>query len=159
MGITSQVTGTMRRFSRSGSNRDRDRNSQNSAHSAQSSTSQPGQGATHQSPPSAFHDSPHNVTAGTNPAAMNGGVANEDRPVSAATNSSFDFMGHRPVSGAAAGDHVQPSRAIASLSRTDQIVLKHFWDEKYADNAKRDLHFVSLGDVRVWTMSNQMHIS
>lgn len=65
------------------------------------------------------------------------------RPVSAATDRSFDFM-NRPMSGPGAGlDHVQIGRAMTALSRTDQIVLRHFWEEKYADNAKRDLHFVS----------------
>lgn len=29
------------------------------------------------------------------------------------------------------------------LSRTDTVVLKHFWDEKYADNTNaRDLHYL-----------------
>lgn len=32
---------------------------------------------------------------------------------------------------------------VAGLSRTDQIVLRAFWEDKWYENSKRDLHFVS----------------
>lgn len=36
-----------------------------------------------------------------------------------------------------------PSNTIGNLSRTDQIVLRHFWEVKNEENKGRDLHFVS----------------
>lgn len=38
--------------------------------------------------------------------------------------------------------HQVPSSAMSGLSRTDQVVLRFFWEDKYAENAKRDLHFL-----------------
>jgi hypothetical protein len=35
-----------------------------------------------------------------------------------------------------------PSSMVGNLSRTDQIVLRHFWDIKNEENKARDLHFV-----------------
>jgi hypothetical protein len=74
---------------------------------------------------------------------------NDSRPVSA-TSQDYDFT-NRPIS-----QHMtlpiisQPltkqSQQLGSglgLSRTDTLVLKHFWDEKFAENANaRDLHYL-----------------
>jgi len=35
-----------------------------------------------------------------------------------------------------------PQNPVGDLSRTDQIVLHHFWDEKLQENKARDLHFL-----------------
>jgi len=75
--------------------------------------------------------------------------SNDSRPVSAATNSSFDFAS-RPVS------HAMPQANVANLSRTDQIVLRHFWEYKYEENVKRDLHFVSTRNSDPDSMANKL---
>jgi len=62
----------------------------------------------------------------------------DSRPASAATTSSFDFT-NRPISHPVKS---LPSNAFGNLSRTDQIVLRHFWEYKYEENKSRDLHFV-----------------
>ena len=78
-------------------------------------------------------------------------MQNDSRPNSGASNSSFDFM-QRPTSNTAPGVmNTAPSGGVgggipsgpAGLSRTDQVVLRYFWEDKYAENARRDLHFVS----------------
>ncbi|EXJ76855.1 hypothetical protein A1O3_10500 [Capronia epimyces CBS 606.96] len=63
----------------------------------------------------------------------------QSRPVSVNTSSSFDFANRPP-----AHYHTTalPSNAVGNLSRTDQIVLRHFWESKYAENKARDLHFL-----------------
>lgn len=146
------IANTMRRFSRGSGNR----NSANSAIAGQQSS----QGNTPGSytPP---------LTGQQNPthSAPNGGVAasggvplhdreNNSRPDSAASDASFEHM-NRPVSQqyqqqptqptgmSSMGHHGMPQSAIGGLSRTDQVVLRYFWEEKYLENAKRDLHFVS----------------
>lgn len=133
---------TMRRFSRGNSFR----NSKDST----TSTSAPQQyGANTQSgsysPPQTGHSAPNgglgsNAThsAQTGPSSYHAG--HDSRPISAESNSSFDFM-NRPISHQ---HHQVPSSAMSGLSRTDQVVLRFFWEDKYAENAKRDLHFVSL---------------
>lgn len=35
-----------------------------------------------------------------------------------------------------------PQSTVSNLSRTDQIVLRHFWEYKSQENATRDLHFL-----------------
>jgi len=76
-------------------------------------------------------------------------AANHSRPVSSATSQEYDFT-NRPISQPKSQTMSQPmskhSQQLSSgmgLSRTDTVVLKHFWDEKYADNANaRDLHYL-----------------
>ena len=74
---------------------------------------------------------------------------NDSRPVSA-TSQDYDFT-NRPISQHMTQPIIsQPltkqSQQLGSglgLSRTDTLVLKHFWDEKYAENANaRDLHYL-----------------
>lgn len=142
----------MRRFSKGSSVR----NSQNSTHSA-SGPAGTATGATAAAPggsssqrQSGSYTPPFSAAAAAHPeSAPNGGAIvnpnvkhdSDSRPISAASNSSFDFM-NRPASGT---QHMSmPSSAIGGLSRTDQVVLRYFWEDKYQDNAKRDLHFVSL---------------
>jgi hypothetical protein len=62
------------------------------------------------------------------------------RPVSANTSSSFDFANRPPTQYQMSA---LPSNVVGNLSRTDQIVLRHFWDVKHEENKSRDLHFVS----------------
>ncbi|EXJ66523.1 uncharacterized protein A1O5_10192 [Cladophialophora psammophila CBS 110553] len=62
----------------------------------------------------------------------------DSRPVSAKTSSSFDFANRPPTNYQITA---LPHNAIGNLSRTDQIVLRHFWDVKYDENKSRDLHF------------------
>lgn len=99
------------------------------------------------------HD--NSLDSGYSVVAPNGGgggsVANESRPISSATDASFDFT-NRPVtnSGSGGGGTAKMSQrpisgapsATGGLSRTDQIVLKHFWEGKYAENRQKDLHYV-----------------
>ncbi|KAJ4505556.1 hypothetical protein HRR83_008555 [Exophiala dermatitidis] len=68
-----------------------------------------------------------------------GSSHHDSRPVSANTASSFDFANRPPVQ-----YHMNtlPSNVVGNLSRTDQIVLRHFWESKYAENKARDLHFL-----------------
>ena len=42
------------------------------------------------------------------------------------------------------GHHSMPAMPVAGLSRTDQIVLRHFWEEKVQLNRSRDLHFLKV---------------
>lgn len=67
------------------------------------------------------------------------------RPVSANTGSSFDFANRPPAQYQMTA---LPSTTLSNLSRTDQIVLRHFWDVKYDENKARDLHFVCLPPFR-----------
>lgn len=136
--MSPSIANTMRRFSRSNSARNSNQSSGSNTNPNQNNTTQQG---------------PYTPPLGSHQTAPNGGAiggstgtgvrGNNSRPVSAASNSSFDFM-NRPVS---QGQHIQhsvPSSAMSGLSRTDQVVLRYFWEDKYADNGKRDLHFVSL---------------
>ncbi|OAG41765.1 hypothetical protein AYO21_04000 [Fonsecaea monophora] len=66
------------------------------------------------------------------------GSLHDSRPVSAKTSSSFDFANRPPTNYQMTA---LPHSAIGNLSRTDQIVLRHFWDIKYDENKSRDLHF------------------
>lgn len=59
----------------------------------------------------------------------------DSRPVSGASDNSFEFTS-RPIS------HAMPASNVGNLSRTDQIVLRHFWEYKFEENATRDLHFL-----------------
>lgn len=68
------------------------------------------------------------------------GSHQDSRPVSANTSSSFDFANRPPTQYQMSA---LPSNTVGNLSRTDQIVLRHFWDVKYEENKSRDLHFVS----------------
>ncbi|KAI1608381.1 hypothetical protein EDD36DRAFT_97238 [Exophiala viscosa] len=61
------------------------------------------------------------------------------RPVSANTSSSFDFANRPPQQYQMSA---LPSNVVGNLSRTDQIVLRHFWDVKHEENKTRDLHFL-----------------
>lgn len=149
--MSPSITDTMRRFSRGSGNR----NSANSATNPQQSNTTSG----NYTPPQQYHNSGAGAT--------NTGVGLRDnqhnsRPVSSGSDASFEHM-NRPgsqqynqgavptsattggnTSGLPAGHHVaMPHSAIGALSRTDQVVLRYFWEEKYLDNAKRDLHFVS----------------
>ncbi|KAK5948398.1 hypothetical protein OHC33_010572 [Knufia fluminis] len=137
----------MRRFSRSSSQR----NSQNSATSTSApqplssnrDTQPSGTGA--YTPPLSGQSAPNGGIATNATSNIPGGAppgyhgANDSRPISAASNSSFDFL-HRPVSHHQ--PHPVPPSTMSGLSRTDQVVLRYFWEDKYADNAKRDLHFL-----------------
>ena len=113
----------MRRFSRSGS-----------VHREDSKTSAP-----HQSAP------PTSYTPPVSHAPMANGTTgsqHDSRPASSVkSGSSFDFANRPPT------NYHQitalPHSAIGNLSRTDQIVLRHFWDVKFEENKSRDLHFVS----------------
>lgn len=143
--MSPSITNTMRRFSRSSSVR----NSQNSGTSTSapqplsSNTQTSGTGA--YTPPLSGQSAPNggiatNATSNVPVGAPGYHGGNDSRPISAASNSSFDFM-NRPVSHHQT--HQVPTSAMSGLSRTDQVVLRYFWEDKYADNAKRDLHFVS----------------
>lgn len=156
--MSPSITNTMRRFSRGSSVR-------NSASSAQNTTgasaplipnSQPKSvNSTSYTAPLGIQSAPnggipaHTATT-TNPSSglpLHGtGIAGDNsRPISEASNSSFDFM-NRPISGGHGTHQVGgqvPTSAMGALSRTDQVVLRYFWEDKYAENAKRDLHFVS----------------
>lgn len=81
--------------------------------------------------------------------------ANDSRPVSSATSQDYDFTNRpisQPMSPPMSQSMSQPmskqSQQLSSgmgLSRTDTVVLKHFWDDKYAENSNgRDLHYVCL---------------
>ncbi|KIW88290.1 uncharacterized protein Z519_10857 [Cladophialophora bantiana CBS 173.52] len=67
------------------------------------------------------------------------GSLHDSRPVSAKTSSSFDFANRPPTNYQITA---LPHNTIGNLSRTDQIVLRHFWDVKYDENKSRDLHFL-----------------
>jgi hypothetical protein len=83
------------------------------------------------SPPTAYSQ----PLANTAVMMPNGTAQHDSRPVSSATDASFDFAS-RPIT------QNIPSTNIGNLSRTDQIVLQHFWQEKAAENRTRDLHFL-----------------
>ncbi|KIW30749.1 uncharacterized protein PV07_02453 [Cladophialophora immunda] len=112
---------SMRRFSRSGS-----------VHNSQPSAS-----ASHQPAPPTSYTPPLSHA----PMMPNGtaGSLHDSRPVSAKTSSSFDFANRPPTNYQITA---LPHSAIGNLSRTDQIVLRHFWDVKYDENKARDLHFL-----------------
>lgn len=57
------------------------------------------------------------------------------------TDHSYEFAPPRSVS-----HGIQPvsSIPVAGLSRTDQIVLRYFWEEKVQLNKSRDLHFLKV---------------
>ncbi len=149
LNMSPSISNTMRRFSRGSSVR----NSQNSATSTSApqplgpNTQTSGSGG--YTPPLTGHSAPNggiatnatNTAPGGAPGYHGAGIGGGDsRPISAASNSSFDFM-NRPVSHQQ--PHQMPTSTMSGLSRTDQVVLRYFWEDKYADNAKRDLHFVS----------------
>lgn len=143
--MSPSITNTMRRFSRGSGTR-------NSAQSAQ----QPHDNApgSYTPPLTSSQNTAGGVGTGT-------GIPFHDhetnsRPTSAISDASFEHM-NRPTSqqypqqpmqssqtgGMSMGHHGLPHSAIGGLSRTDQVVLRYFWEEKYLENAKRDLHFVS----------------
>ncbi|KAK5449308.1 hypothetical protein LTS15_008850 [Exophiala xenobiotica] len=66
--------------------------------------------------------------------------SSHSRPVSVNTGSSFDFANRPPP--AQYQMTSLPSSTIGNLSRTDQIVLRHFWEVKNEENKARDLHFL-----------------
>lgn len=114
---------SMRRFSRS-----------NSVHDSKDSKTS----ASHQPVPPTSYTPPMSHAP-----MMNGstGSQHDSRPVSSTkTSSSFDFANRPPTNYQMSA---LPSGAVGNLSRTDQIVLRHFWDVKYEENKSRDLHFVS----------------
>lgn len=137
--MSPSIANTMRRFSRGSSQRRSDQSS--SSNTAQQERGQL-QGNEYTPPLGSGHQSAPNGGAITSSGGA--GLHDNSRPISAGSNSSFDFM-NRPVSGGQPAQ-AMPSSAIGGLSRTDQVVLRYFWEDKYADNAKRDLHFVSLPD-------------
>ncbi|KAL6241534.1 hypothetical protein RBB50_011557 [Rhinocladiella similis] len=108
----------MRRFSRS-----------NSIHNRESPQSPP----TSFTPPLTHASMLPNGTAGSQQG------SHQSRPVSANTSSSFDFANRPP---ARYQMSTLPSNTIGNLSRTDQIVLRHFWEVKNEENKGRDLHFL-----------------
>ena len=85
-----------------------------------------------QSPPTAYPNTPPLTHAGMMP---NGSVQHDSRPVSNGSDASFDFPS-RPMS------NQIPQSTVSNLSRTDQIVLRHFWEYKSQENSTRDLHFL-----------------
>lgn len=109
----------MRRFSRS-----------NSIHNRESPQSPP----TSFTPPLTHAPMMPNGTAGSQQG------SHQSRPVSANTSSSFDFANRPPAQYQMS---TLPSNTIGNLSRTDQVVLRHFWEVKNEENKGRDLHFVS----------------
>lgn len=138
---------TIRRFSRTNSQRNSqqsDRGDNRDGPHTHSYSGTPG------NPPSAYNTS---FGAGVNGAAISSGTSaphysgmysaadhQNGRPISQDTDSSFEHM-NRPISHQ--GPSIQvPTSSVNGLSRTDQVVLRYFWEDKYADNAKRDLHFV-----------------
>ncbi|RYP13532.1 hypothetical protein DL765_006854 [Monosporascus sp. GIB2] len=76
----------------------------------------------------------------------------ELRPSSMGTENSFEFAPPRSAPAAPAANnhavvpplHPIPTMPVGSLSRTDQIVLRHFWEEKVQLNKCRDLHFLKV---------------
>ena len=89
------------------------------------------------------------------------------RPSSMGTDHSFEFAPARAsLGGGGGGGHAHgvaspgsgglgmgmgmaspgglPTMPAAGLSRTDQIVLRHFWEEKIQLNRSRDLHFLKV---------------
>jgi hypothetical protein len=132
----------MRRFSRSGSvhdrDRDRDRDSGSGSKVNNTGTITGNTSASHQSAPPTSYTPPLSHAP-----MMNGttGSVHDSRPASSAkTSSSFDFANRPPVNYGPVS--ALPQSSVGNLSRTDQIVLRHFWDEKYEENKSRDLHFV-----------------
>ena len=109
----------MRRFSRS-----------NSIHNREAPQSPP----TSFTPPLTHAPMLPNGTAGSHQ------DSSHSRPVSVNTGSSFDFANRPPAQYQMTS---LPSSSIGNLSRTDQIVLRHFWEVKNEENKARDLHFVS----------------
>ena len=85
-----------------------------------------------QSPPTSYPHTPPLANANMMP---NGTAHHDSRPVSSATDQSFEFAS-RPMS------NTLPQATVGNLSRTDQIVLRHFWDYKTEENQTRDLHFL-----------------
>lgn len=77
----------------------------------------------------------------------------EGRPTSVGTDSSFEFTS-KPTNRTT--QSTGPS--VGNLSRTDLIVLRHFWDEKFAQNEPRDLHFVKFPAFLVsYFATNNLH--
>ena len=154
--MSPSITNTMRRFSRGSGNR-------NSTHSTTNPTNNTG---TYTPPLSQSQGGqPQSQGISRTSTSNDPQLQHNSRPVSSDSSTSFEHM-NRPVSqqynqGSAAhmshlpqtpagmnalpgGHQSVPHSAIGGLSRTDQVVLRYFWEEKYLDNAKRDLHFVSL---------------
>jgi hypothetical protein len=91
----------------------------------------PSTGATTHSPPTGYSSLPGTAML------PNGTAQQDDRPVSSGTDASFDFAS-RPLSNIIA----IPTSSTAHLSRTDQVVLRHYWELKAEENRLRDLHFL-----------------
>ena len=73
---------------------------------------------------------------------MGGMSANDSRPVSVSTTQSYDVLS-RPAQTQSIPPNMLSSSS-STLSRTDLIVLKHFWVAKGQENSARDLHFVCI---------------
>ena len=84
------------------------------------------------SPPTAFSPQMQNSMMQSQ---QNGSALQDSRPASSATDNSFEFT-QRPAS------HSMPNQTYGNLSRTDQVVLRAFWEYKSEDNKTRDLHFL-----------------
>lgn len=129
----------MRRFSRGSQRNSGNSNTSPQISSQQQQTNLKGQPGAYTPP----------LSSAPNGGAIGATEHHNSRPVSAASDSSFDVM-NRPMSmGGQQTLHggvgnSMPGSAIGGLSRTDQVVLRYFWEDKYQNNAKRDLHFVSI---------------
>lgn len=60
------------------------------------------------------------------------------------TDQSYEFAPPRSVSHHGGGLQGASTIPVAGLSRTDQIVLRYFWEEKVQLNKARDLHFLKV---------------
>jgi hypothetical protein len=114
----------MRRFSRSGSIHEKEKSSSSA-----------------RSPPTSYTPPLSHATMMPNGASGSHHDIGHSRPASANTNSSFDFA-NRPPTTSYPTMTTLPSNTVGNFSRTDQIVLRHFWEVKYEENKNRDLHFV-----------------
>lgn len=135
---------SMRRFSRSGSvHRDNERPNERSERDRERDRL-PHSPPTSYTPP--LSHAPMMLPNGTTASSQHGG-SQHSRPVSVNTSSSFDFANRPPSNYPITA---LPSTAVGNLSRTDQIVLRHFWDIKNDENKARDLHFVSTNLPQFW---------
>ncbi|KAK5091689.1 hypothetical protein LTS08_007567 [Lithohypha guttulata] len=139
--MSPSIANTMRRFSRGSSQRRSDNSSaSNTVNQGQGQGQITGNEA--YTPPLGGSGHQTNPNGGAVTSAGGSGFHHDtSRPISVGSNSSFDFM-NRPVSGGLASHQPMPNNSVGGLSRTDQVVLRYFWEDKYADNAKRDLHFL-----------------
>lgn len=98
----------------------------------------PSQNTMPTSPPGSFSQARANGPRGPLPPGSGPQQHDEMRPSSMGTDQSYEFAPPRSVS------HHAVNIPVAGLSRTDQIVLRYFWEEKVQLNKSRDLHFLKV---------------